>query len=115
MPADSRGLQKEECTPQDEPHAVGGMNDWLQEIAEDPIVESETADNEERSGLYHRAMELMRNEFEEQTWKAAIEMIVSGRSSVDVAADLGMTPGAVRQAKYKVLRKLRAELGEVLE
>ncbi|MBC8874305.1 MAG: sigma-70 family RNA polymerase sigma factor [Planctomycetes bacterium] len=101
----------------DQAHAVGGTsaNVRLQEIAEDPLVESETADNEERSGLYHRALELIRNEFEEQTWKAAIETIVSGRSSVDVAADLGMTPGAVRQAKYKVLRKLRQELGEVLD
>jgi len=26
--------------------------------------------------------------------------------------ELGVTPGAVRQAKYKVLRRLRAELGD---
>lgn len=101
----------------DQAHGVGGTsaNVRLKGIADDPLVESETTDNEERSGLYHRALELIRNEFEERTWNAFLQTAVEGRSSVDVAADLDMTPGAVRQAKYKVLRKLRSELGEVLD
>jgi DNA-directed RNA polymerase specialized sigma24 family protein len=32
--------------------------------------------------------------------------------SVEVCGQLGMTAGAVRQARYKVLRRLRAELGD---
>ena len=33
----------------------------------------------------------------------------------DVAADLGMTTGAVRKAKARVLRRLRDEFGELLD
>jgi hypothetical protein len=33
----------------------------------------------------------------------------------DVAADLGMSPGAVRVAKYRVLHRLREELGDLME
>ena len=33
----------------------------------------------------------------------------------DVADELGMTPGAVRVAKCRVLQRLREELGDVIE
>jgi DNA-directed RNA polymerase specialized sigma24 family protein len=39
-------------------------------------------------------------------------MAVEHHSSPEVAQQLGMTIGAVRQAKYKVLRRLRQELGD---
>jgi RNA polymerase sigma-70 factor (ECF subfamily) len=37
---------------------------------------------------------------------------VDGRAAADVAADLGMQPGAVRVAKSRVLLRLRKELGD---
>lgn len=92
--------------------AVGGTTAHLriQEVAEDSASPFETTEEEECSGIYHRALELIRTEFEEKTWKAFLATAVEGRSSTEVAEDLEMTPGAVRQAKYKVLRKIRAEL-----
>ncbi len=46
------------------------------------------------------------------TWRAFWLCAVEHQSSGEVARQLGMTPGAVRQAKYKVLRHLREELGD---
>jgi RNA polymerase sigma-70 factor (ECF subfamily) len=37
---------------------------------------------------------------------------IEGRATADVAADLGMQPGAVRVAKSRVLQRLRRELGD---
>jgi hypothetical protein len=38
--------------------------------------------------------------------------VIDGQSSPQIAADLGLTPHAVRQATYRVLQRLRAELGD---
>jgi RNA polymerase sigma-70 factor (ECF subfamily) len=40
---------------------------------------------------------------------------VEGKSPKDVGAELGMSPGAVRVAKSRVLHRLREELGDLLE
>jgi RNA polymerase sigma-70 factor (ECF subfamily) len=60
--------------------------------------------------LARLALEIMRDEFEPNTWKACWEHVVSGRPAAEIAADLGMTPGAVYVAKSRVLRRLREEL-----
>ena len=41
-------------------------------------------------------------------------MTVEDRSPAEVAAELGITPNAVRQAKSHVLRRLREEMGELI-
>jgi RNA polymerase sigma-70 factor, ECF subfamily len=77
---------------------------------------SATADsmdeNAERS-LFRNALDLIRSEFELRTWQAFWLTAVDGRAAKDVAADLEMSPGAVRVAKSRVLRRLREELGEL--
>jgi RNA polymerase sigma-70 factor (ECF subfamily) len=61
-----------------------------------------------------RALQLVQSEFEPRTLQAFWQSTVDGRSTADVAADLGMSPKAVRQAKYRVLNRLRHELDELL-
>jgi RNA polymerase sigma-70 factor (ECF subfamily) len=80
------------------------------EPAEDDLV----SDGEGESVLFARALDLIRAEFADQTWAAFWRTAVEGRSAKDVAADLAMTPGAVRVAKCRVLRRLREELGDLL-
>jgi RNA polymerase sigma-70 factor (ECF subfamily) len=58
---------------------------------------------------------LIRNEFEERSWQAFWRMAVGGRTANDVAAELSMSPGAVRVAKSRVLRRLREELGDFMK
>lgn len=83
----------------------------LEEIADD---ESELASGSGALGdLYARAVGLIRTEFAENTWRAFWRTTVDGCPASEVADELGLSPGAVRQAKYKVLRRLREELGDV--
>ena len=72
-------------------------------------------DRESREQLVARALEVMRSEFHETTWKACWEAVVSGRSAAEIAAELGITQVAVWSAKSKVLRRLREELKGLMD
>lgn len=91
---------------------VGGseMHKLLQEIPEE---EPETWSREgacSRIGLVNRAAELIRGDFEPHTWQAFWRLTVENQPAREIAADLGMTPDAVYQAKARVLRRLKEEL-----
>jgi len=60
--------------------------------------------------VIRRALELLREEFEERTWQAFWRMAVLGQTAAEIARDLGMTKHTVRQAKYRVMRRLKLEL-----
>src|SRR5205085_1623050 len=66
----------------------------------------------EVNALYRRALELVRGEFEARTWDMFWQVVVDNRPTADVAAALGVTPAAVRQAKARVLRRLKEEVGD---
>jgi len=70
---------------------------------------------EYRQHLVGRALQLMRAEFPETTWKAFWEVMAEGRPAAELAASLGMTANAVYVAKFRVLHRLRAELKGLLE
>jgi RNA polymerase sigma-70 factor, ECF subfamily len=63
-----------------------------------------------QASLVHRAVQLMRQDFQPQTWQAFWRLVVDGCSVAEVAEQLGLTPGAVRQAKFRVLTRLQSEL-----
>jgi RNA polymerase sigma-70 factor (ECF subfamily) len=73
------------------------------------------AETEYRSYLVRRALELMRAEIRPTTWKACWEHVVSGKTAAEVAAELGLTPGAVYVARSRVLARLREELQDLLD
>ena len=62
-----------------------------------------------------RALEMVRSEFQEQTWTAFWRMTVEGHSASEIAADLGMKTNAVRQAKFRIMQRLRTEFGELID
>jgi len=100
-----------------EPDAAGGTDASLrfQQIPE-PEVASDSVDVSDDvllDELLLKALESIRREFQERTWQAFQETVVRGRAAADVAADLGMTAGAVRVAKSRVLHRLRRELGDI--
>jgi RNA polymerase sigma-70 factor (ECF subfamily) len=101
------------------PRAAGGTDALLrmqQVQVDDAAQEPEDSDPvEELDGLRRRALELVRGEFEERTWRAFWQTVVDGRSPVDVAADLGVTPTAVRMAKSRILRRFKKEFGELIQ
>jgi RNA polymerase sigma-70 factor, ECF subfamily len=72
-------------------------------------------EEEYRRHVVGQALRLMREEFQETTWKACWEHAVAGRPAADVAAELGLTVGAVYAAKFRVLTRLRQELDGLVE
>jgi RNA polymerase sigma-70 factor (ECF subfamily) len=97
---------------QGRPEARGGTDAHrlLQDQPEPPEPDFDESDCVSRRGLVHRALELVRGDFAPQTWQAFFRMAIGGQSAVEVAEQLGMTPAAVRQAKYRVLTRLHDEL-----
>jgi RNA polymerase sigma-70 factor, ECF subfamily len=92
--------------------AVGGT-DFLQRLQREPAPEDSAPaglPSEALSPLVRRALDLVRREFEPRTWEAFRLVVVEEKATADVAAALGMSPAAVRQAKSRVLRRLRAVL-----
>ena len=81
----------------------------IEQIPEVPFEES-TGRINPTSVLMQRAIALVRPELQEATWQAFWRTVVEGEPTADVARELGMTPQAVRQARYRVLKRLRDEL-----
>jgi RNA polymerase sigma-70 factor (ECF subfamily) len=94
------------------PVGAGGTN-AQQQLLEIPAAPSDSSSQSVNPDavLVHRALALIQLEFEERTWKAFWRLAIDGQAAGDIARELGMTPRAVRQAKYRVLRRLRQELG----
>jgi RNA polymerase sigma-70 factor (ECF subfamily) len=94
------------------PQAFGGT-DAAEQFQQLPEALSEATDSGDQGGLIHRALDLIRPEFEDRTWEAFWRTTTGGHSTPGVGADLGLTPGAVRQAKYRILKRLRAQLDDL--
>lgn len=102
---------------QGKPRAEGGTAaHWvLATYAEVPLEESDDERVRESNHLLRSATELVRGDVEPRTWQAFWQTVVEGRSTADVAADLGISANAVRVAKSRVRARLRAEMAELLE
>lgn len=72
-----------------------------------------TPDAEQRS-LYQRVLELLQTEFEPRTMQAFLKIVIEGQSVEAVAAEPGMSKGAIDTAKSRVLARLRQEFGDLL-
>lgn len=94
--------------------AIGGssvrvLSSIPAELPDEPP--SDPAFDVERA-ILHRTLDAIRAEFEPRTWQAFWLSAVDELPTDDVAERLGMTRKAVRQARYRVLRRLRVDLGK---
>lgn len=97
------------------PQGQGGTDAQRQMLAvPDDAAELAEEPAEQISALYHRALELVRAEFEDRTWQAFWRAAIDGHSPAIIATELGVSPAAVRMAKSRVLRRLREEVGDIL-
>ena len=99
----------------DRPVAVGGSSAHvrLEALSEPAEGAAELDEVSERIILLRRAIELVRQEFEPETWTAAWRAAVEGQAPADIAAALDMTVGAVYTAKSRVLKRMRDLLSAV--
>lgn len=65
--------------------------------------------------MWRRALELVRQEFEERTFEMFWLTAIENRSPRAVAADKDVSPAAVRMAKSRILRRLKEEFGELIQ
>jgi RNA polymerase sigma-70 factor (ECF subfamily) len=96
--------------------AAGGSDahDLLEQVCA-PTGPLEEDPAEQISDLYRRGLELVRSDFEDRSWQMFWLSVVEGRRSADVATEMGVTAVAVRQAKSRVLRRLREVVGDLVE
>jgi len=95
----------------DRPEARGGSTaNFLLDQHPEEDEPSEADALRDESGLVHRAVHQIRGDFQPRTWQAFWRTAVDEAPAAEVGAELGMTPAAVRQAKYRVLCRLQAEL-----
>ena len=92
-----------------------GSDDDLQRLSDLTADDDPFWEHEYRQILAVRALSVMRDAFEETTWQACWKVIVLGEPVAQVAADLGLTPGAVYTAKSRVLKRLRDEFADLLD
>src|SRR5262245_58231428 len=95
--------------------AVGaGGSDVQERLNEQPAdngADGDTAwDQEHQQGVMRWAMDRVRGEFQDNTWKAFWQTAVDGKSPKEVAGSLAMSAGAVYVAKSRVLARLKTEV-----
>ncbi|MFK7822325.1 MAG: RNA polymerase sigma factor [Planctomycetaceae bacterium] len=86
----------------------------MQQVPEFEPESDELTALKSRKQLALRALGLLESDFEDRTWKAFWKTVIENESTAAVATTLGMTSKAVRQARYRVLKHLRNELGDQL-
>ena len=100
---------------QKNPEAYGGTDAqiWIANLKaheSTPQAQSKTP-----ASLHRRGLELIQSEFTPRTWKAFWRIVVDGCTPAEVADELGVSVNSVYLAKSRVLRRLREELGDLLD
>jgi RNA polymerase sigma-70 factor (ECF subfamily) len=93
---------------------VPGSPSGLAELV-DPAEPDDFWESEFRRQLVERALRVMQADFQPTTWRACWEHVVCARPAAEVAAELGLTRGAVYAARFRVLDRLRQELAGMLD
>ncbi|MCA9183857.1 MAG: sigma-70 family RNA polymerase sigma factor [Planctomycetales bacterium] len=85
----------------------------MEELSEEVLTDAEPVDAEQLSALVARAREQIREEFAPRTWEIFSRAVVDQIPTAMVAQEFSVTPAAVRQARSRILRRLRQQLGDI--
>lgn len=83
-------------------------------IPEDTISVHFPRSQSEDDRILAAAMRARRGRIMEKNWQAFWRTVIEEKSDNEVAEELGMTPKAVRQARYETLRALRADVEDLI-
>lgn len=95
---------------------VAGSSDLHALLDQVPVPDSaETVefDHELRRAKFQQASQRVQSEVQPTTWQAFWDSSVAGLSLAETAAKLGMSPGAVRVAKCRVVARMRAVIADL--
>jgi RNA polymerase sigma-70 factor (ECF subfamily) len=65
--------------------------------------------------VFDRLLEIVQSDFHPTTWEAFRGFALHGLPAARVAEGLGLSVNAVLQAKSRILKRLRAEAGDLLK
>ncbi|NND99365.1 MAG: sigma-70 family RNA polymerase sigma factor [Pirellulaceae bacterium] len=96
---------------------TGGTDAQLRiaEVADPFDEESEEQAASEDAFIVQRAMDLIKDEFDPRNWKAFEQVALHERSPTDVATELDVAPQTIRQANYRIRRRLRLVLEDLVD
>ncbi len=97
----------------DRPKSAAAID--LDAVADPDSVLGRAWDREHDEHLAARALRLVEGDFAPATWAAFRRQVLDGRPPREVASELGLSVNAVLLAKSRVLKRLRAELGGLVE
>ena len=87
----------------------------LNQLADDRSQLSQLWDREHDQHVATRLLRLIAGDFEPVTWQAFRAFVLEGRKAAAVAAELGISEGAVWTAKSHVLKRLRQVAKNLLD
>ena len=98
-----------------QPIASGGSTALfhLHSVADPLVPEDDPSEPNDTAALLHRALEMVRVDFKAQTWEVFWRAAVKGHSTDRIVEDMSVSAASVRQAKSRVLRRLRQQLGDM--
>jgi RNA polymerase sigma-70 factor (ECF subfamily) len=98
-----------------QPAGEGGSDALLRlQGVPDPQNDCDVKEEAEAGQVYGRALQLIRAEFAERVWQAFWLTAIDGRAPAALTVELGMSTASIRQAKSRVLRRLKQEVGDLL-
>ena len=65
--------------------------------------------------VFQRLLAIVRPDFQPATWQAFTRFALDGLPAASVAVELGISESAVVQSKFRILKRLREEAGELLD
>jgi RNA polymerase sigma-70 factor (ECF subfamily) len=83
------------------------------QVGHDPWVDIEEL--EFRQWLLRRGLNLIRDDFSEETWKAFEGVVMHARTAQSIGQELGISTNAVYLARHRVLARLREELEDFVD
>lgn len=96
---------------ENQPEPVGGVR-AIGRMVQQTITtfDSENDFEEPMTNRVEEAIRAIRNDFQDNTWQAFWRMTINQETASAIAEDLNMNARAVRQAKFRVLTRLKDEL-----
>jgi RNA polymerase sigma-70 factor (ECF subfamily) len=99
------------------PLAGGGgqSDDYLAQLADPGSDLARQWDEEHDKHVFRKLLAIIKPDFTPATWEAFTRFALDGRPATQVAQELGLSERAVVQAKFRVLKRLREEGGELID
>jgi RNA polymerase sigma-70 factor (ECF subfamily) len=104
-------------TRRKQPLAMGGpeTDQLLAQLADPTSDLAHQWDRDHDEHVVQKLLATVEGDFESSTWLAFTRFALEGRPAAQVAGELGLTESAVVQAKFRILKRLREEAGELLD